>query len=186
MIKRGILNTKADWWVHFFPLEYMIYSYYVADMLEWIEEENPTTCIGKSKDGTKTGQGFLAPRNLPFVIKRDTPKEIVDHFEWSEGTDRETGLIWGEKAIRWMITRNVLSIPYFTVKPLRKKSEQFTLGDFAIQFRMPEVLIAEVKTEKVKSGNLYVQTHEKGHKVLQTKRGDRIVNRFSEAPGFET
>jgi len=185
MIKRGIFNTKADWWVHFFPLEYMIYSYYVADMREWIEEENPPITPGRSKDGTVTGQGILAPRNLPFVIQKATPKDIVDHFDWANGTDREVGLLWGEKAIRWMLTRNSLAIPYFTVRPLRKKSEQFTLGDYAIQFRMPEVLVAEVKTEKVKSGNLYVQTYEKGHKVHQAKKGGAIINRLSEAPGFD-
>lgn len=186
MIERGITKTKADFWVHFFPFEKKVYWYLVRHMREHITRNKPIVSIGKSKDGTETGRGYLIPKSLPFVIAVNTPDQMVNCFDWSNSTDREAGLLWGEQVIDWMSNTGLLRIPWFSANRLTKKNEQYDLGDFGVQFYMPRVELIEVKTEKLQSsGNLFVQTHERGHRVNQIRTGSTVKTRVVSAPALD-
>lgn len=180
MIKRGILNSKSEYWVHFHPKEYSIYYYYKNDLLEWIEEAKPKTVTGKSKDGSITGKGYLVPKSLPFISHIKVPRDIVDYFDWANGTDREKGLKWGEKAIRWCLSRKILTLPIWSASPIRDKDEQYASVDYQLRLRPSPMF--EVKTETVESSNLYVQTHELNHKVHITESNDF---KYTEAEGLK-
>lgn len=185
MIERGIHTTKADWWAHIFPNEGIMYCYSVRHMIDWIADAKPVSRIGKSKDGSETGKGYLVKKSAPFILQFRIPEEMLRHFTWDDATDREKGLIFGEKIADWMFATSKARLPFFSVSRLKRKSEQLNLGDFGIQFSMPTVLVVEVKTESVRSENLYVQTHEQGHRVHQTLKNGAVVTRFTQAPAME-
>jgi len=186
MIKRGIWTTKADFWIHLFPLEMVLYWYLVRHMQAHLEDKKDVGLIdGHSKDGAVTGRGYLVPRNLPFIEKIDVPASMVAEFDWEGGNDRQVGLLWGETVVDWMAATNKLRIPFFTASRLSTRKEQFELGDFGIQFHMPTIQIAELKTEKVKSQNLFIQREEGGHRVtLVRDRSGGVRNVNTKAPGF--
>ena len=175
MITRGITTTEANFWVHLFPLEYAAYWYTVRHMQEWLKKASHVERIGRSKDGSETGAGYLVKKDTPFIRRVTVPKKMIDAFSWRDATDRQIGLLWGEQVIDWMITTNALHIPYFTASRLDKFSEQLSMGDFGIKFCMPTVLLLEVKTEVIDSGNLFVQTKEGWHKVHQVNSRDGNV-----------
>jgi hypothetical protein len=186
MIERGIWNTKADFWVHLFPMQRVLYWYSVRHMQEYLKDEKHINFIdGHSKDGAVTGRGFLVRRDAPFIEKVDVPQAMVSAFDWESGNDRQVGLIWGETVLDWMATTNRLRIPFFTASRLSSRKDQFELGDFGVQFHMPTMQVAEVKTERVKSENLFIQTHEKGHRVCLSKdRMGNVTHTPTAAPGF--
>lgn len=179
MVKHGILNSKAEYWVHLHPKEYSIYWYARTHLLEWIKEKRPKVVDGKSRDGSITGKGYLIPKSLPFISHIPVPREIIDYFDWDSGTDREKGLKWGERAIEWCITRKVLTFPIWSASRIREKSTQYASVDFQLPLRPNPTF--EVKTETVESANLYVQTHELDHKVHLTK--DNVL-RITTAEGL--
>jgi hypothetical protein len=182
MKMHGISTTGADFWAHLFPAELCIYWYSVRHMREHIAEKKPSEKVAHSKDGTKTGAGYLVLKKEPFIERVPVPKNMINAFEWDEGTDRQIGLLWGEKVLDWMIGTTRLRIPYFTVHKLNTKKSQYELGDFGIQFAMPRVVIVEVKTENVRSANLFVQTRERGHRVHQKRSEGEVVTECHRAP----
>lgn len=184
MIERGIHNTKADFWAHLHPKDAAVYWYLVRNMRDWLADKKPISTLGSSKDGVKTGAGYLVPKTAPFVQRAAVPAPMIAHFKWEEGTDREVGLLWGETVMDWMANAGLLRIPFFSATRLTAKQDQYSLGDFGIQFSMPRVQLVEVKTEMKESGNLFVQTHERGHRVHQVKRNDAVIIRKTEAPGL--
>lgn len=186
MIKRGIWNTKADFWIHLFPLQSVLYWYAVRHMQEHLKGKKEIGLIdGRSKDGTVTGRGHLVLRSLPFIERVDVPAPMVSEFDWEGGNDRQVGLIWGETVLDWMATTNKLRIPFFTASRLSTRKEQYELGDFGVQFHMPTLQVAEVKTERVKSANLFVQTEEQGHKVFLAQDRSGLRHIHTDAPAFK-
>lgn len=181
MINRGIHDTKADWWCHFFPHEKTIYSYVVRHMQEWLKDHKPVEIIGRSKDGTETGKGYIVPKSSPFIRPVMVPDNMIEQFDWANATDRQAGLLWGEQVLDWMLATGRMNLPYFRANKLTKKTEQMSFGDFGLQFQLPEVLLIEVKTEQVRSNNLFVQTMEGGHRVHQRKQAGRVVEHFVKA-----
>lgn len=180
MIQHGIHTSGADFWVHLHPLEKpapAIYWYAVRHMREHLTNVVALT-NGKSKDGTVTGNGVLVKKNEPFIRRVNMPTAIAEYFDWGNGTDRQAGLLWGEQAMDWLLSTAQLQIPFFTASRLQGRRQQIHLGDFGVQFHMPEVILAEVKTERVQSQNLFVQTAEGGHKVHQKKIDGSVITDF--------
>lgn len=170
MTERGIKNTKADIWAHLFPQEAQLYWYYVRHMRDHIADAKPPLTPGKSKDGSVTGWGYLIKISQPFITACPIPKEMVDAFDWENGTDRQVGLIWGERILDWCVTLGKFRLSCWNVKALRCRSEQNDIGDFAAEFVARPLI--ELKTElKAGTGNLYVQTAEKNHQVNLTRSG---------------
>lgn len=138
--------------------------------------------IGKSKDGTTTGKGYLVLKTEPFIAQVPVPKKLVEAFDWDNGTDRQKGLIWGEQVLEWMIALKYWSPPLWHIHKFRTKTRQFKGGDFQLSVFTP---LIELKTEFVKSQNIFVQTNEEGHRVHQIKdESGAIQTRFTSAPGL--
>jgi hypothetical protein len=180
MIERGIWTTKADIWAHLHPHDAAIYWYAVKHMREHLNI-NPVVAIpGKSKDGSVTGSGYLVPKDSPFIRHDKIPSNIISAFDWDSGTDRQTGMLWGEKVVDWVITLGIWRPPVWITRRCNKKSEQFEMGDLSLEFvHMPFI---EVKTELVKSPDLFIQNKELYHNVhLKKGRGGVLLKEYTKA-----
>ena len=180
MVEHGIMSTQADYWVHLFPYSYEVFWYRVHHCRSYIERKNPPMLPGKSADGTATGNGYLIPNNAYFVRNAEVPPQYLAHTDWRSLTDREFGFL-GEEITDVLVEHNVIKFPASRPLPLRTIAEQFSARDLQIQWLHP--LTAEVKTERHSgTGNLYVQTHEGGHRVHQLREFGGNVERFTRAP----
>jgi hypothetical protein len=138
-------------------------------MQAYIKDKKPIQRLGKSKGEERriTGNGYLVPKKEPFICKVHVDDDIIDAFPWDEGTDRETGLKWGERALEYCFVRRVLVLPFSSVSPIKHKNTQNSSADFQLQMRISFCfsLLVELKTENYRSEYLYVQTEEGGHQV---------------------
>ncbi|MCO5144581.1 MAG: hypothetical protein M9895_00230 [Aquamicrobium sp.] len=183
LVEHGIHTTKADYWIHLFPLEEpcRVYWYRVELMREFLRISKTPVTLGKSKDGTPTGARYLVRRDEFFVNSEVVPAWVVEGQFRSDMTDRELGFR-GELVILSLLERRIVSVPVLFVTGLRSREDQFDSKDFqGTYFRDVSF---ETKTERVKSENLFVQSREGGHRVhLQTVDG-QVRERFTDAPGF--
>ena len=185
MIQRGIHTTTADIWMHLFPFEKALYWYLVRHMREHIADKKIISRLGRSKDGTPTGDGYLVRKDAPFIARVNVPDAMIDAFLWREGTDRQVGLLWGEQVVDWMMATGQSRIPPYQIERLNTRAAQNNQGDFGITMHMLVSQVVEVKTEMKDSQNLYVQTREGGHRVHQRKDSHGTVeHRFSVAPAL--
>lgn len=183
MFERGIFTSKADIWVHLFPKEYKAYWYWVRHMREYLKESKIAGAIGRSKDGTATGNGIPVSKTLPFIQCLQVPRQMIEYFKWQEMTDRQSG-IQGEQVIDWFFSHGGLRFGGWKIRRMDTQKEQMEFGDFEMEF-FPRPKI-EVKTEMVESGNVYVQTHEYKHNPTIYKGSDGIIHkRQTEMPKFK-
>lgn len=182
MIDYGIHTTTADYWVHIFPLAERVYWYRVQHMLEFLRLAKKPLTIGKSKDGTPTGAGYLVSQDEYFVSYAGVPSNYLGSFRWREMTDRECGFA-GEHLVDVLVEHRVVTIPAFRLRNLRAKAEQYESKDFKGSYFGD--LYFETKTERAESGNLFVQAKEGGHRVHLSTADGRVTERVTAAPNFD-
>lgn len=183
MVEHGIHTTKADYWVHLFPLAERVYWYRVDHMREFIRLTKPAVIIGKSKDQnrTPTGQGYLISQNEHLVSYAGIPSNYLAPFRWRDMTDRECGFA-GEYLVDVLVEHRIVSVPIFRLRSLRSKADQYEAKDFKGEYFGS--VFFETKTERVESENLFVQSREGGHRVHFSQAGGQVIERITDAPGF--
>jgi hypothetical protein len=182
MTEHGIMTTKADYWVHLFPLMRRVFWYRVALMREYLRITGLVEHIGHSKDGSPTGSGYLVPQSATPVRASEVPIDYFAGFVWVGATDREIGFR-GEFIVGVLLEHGVVKLPLQRATRLDDSSSQFASTDYQTSFMTPALI--EVKTElKESTKNLFVQTRERGHKVHQIRTDGGVTERFSEAPEF--
>lgn len=181
MREHGIMTTKAEYWVHLFPLSYEVFWYRVEHCRQYIERKKVPIKLGTSADGTPTGNGYLIPKTAYFVKREEVPVKYIDHADWRDMTDRQLGFN-GEPIVGVLFEHRIIVIPPSRASLLRSKEAQFNATDFGVRWTHPFTF--ETKTERRSdTANLYVQTHEGGHRVNQL-RDEEATERVTEAPGF--
>jgi hypothetical protein len=148
-------------------------------MRGWINAGNGTRKDGKSKDGTVTSRGYLAPCDLEFVRSIGLPQNLFDGFKPGM-TDRENGM----EAERLIARTTKLGYwPNFPdVHQFSQTEQQEGAADFEIS---PCSTTIEIKAdmpggEYPGTGNLFVQTHEFGHRPNQVIRNGVVTEQHSE------
>jgi len=179
MIKHGISTTKAHYWVHLFPLSYKVFWYPVVLCRNYISLHNLPQQIGRSKDGTPTGAGFLVPQSAYFVSGASVTREYLNDVDWRELTDREAGLR-GQDVVLALIEHRHIAFPPFILAPLNSRDDQYSGVDCELRWRVKPKI--EIKTERATTQNLFVQHQEGGHRVHLTPNGQY---RASDIPLFE-
>ena len=181
MREHGIMTTVSEYWVHLFPYSYEVYWYRVEHCQQFIERKNVPIKLGKSPDGTPTGNGYLIPKTAYFVQRREVPAQYMDHCNWRDMTDRQFGFN-GEAVVGVLVEHRVIQFPPSRASLLRTKEAQFNASDFDV--RWTQAFTFEAKTERRSdTPSLYVQTHEGGHRVHQL-RDQEATERITNAPGF--
>lgn len=179
MTKHGIQTSAADYWLHLHPLDSdgpTIYFYAVPLMLEFIAVKALHIKKGHSKDSSITGAGYLVPK-VAFPIQSATvPDHYVGGFDWRGASNREAGL-YGELIVGTLIEHGIVRIPMRRVSLSRSARAQFDGYDgLAHCFADAKW---EAKVETFHSGNLFVQTHERGHKPNLVLSDGKIIERMS-------
>jgi hypothetical protein len=178
MVEHGIMTSEADYWVHFFPLLKQVFWYRADHCRDYVRLKNLVETIGRSKDGSATGAGYLIPQNAYFVSSVAVPDKYVAHLDWRNLTDRESGFN-GEAVVCAMLEHRVIVFPPMRAFALHDRESQNRSIDISTKY-FGGVNI-ELKTERVDSRNLYVQTRERGHKVHLTNDG---TERVTDAPAL--
>ncbi len=182
MKRHGIYNSKADFWVHLFPVSGHAYYYNRLEMLEWIKENNPKEVPGKSKDGTVSASGILVPRILASVVSYHIYNVHDYPYDFDYMSDRETGFA-GERIVTSLINRGKITFPHFRATAMSSKEEQFSAMDVLVE-RIDKLSI-EIKTERNEmSGNLFIQTHEGGHRPTLVRENGHVFERHTPMQGF--
>jgi hypothetical protein len=182
MIEHGITTTKADFWIHLFPLEARAHWYEVQEMRDHIERTNIPISIGHSADGTKTGSGYLIPRHLSFVARAEIdPDRFLDHFDWVNATDRESGFE-GERVICRLLEHRIVRLPFCRAHLLLTEIAQLqgVDGDLEWEPRWTWDAKTERPRKEAWGRNLFVQHSEGGHRYHQIRGTGE--ERYSEAP----
>jgi hypothetical protein len=181
--EHGITTTKADYWVHFFPLALEAYWYRVEHLRTYIGLKQTPITFGHSKDGKVTGAGYLIPKNIYFVCRADVERDAIMGFNWLDMSDRQFGLA-GQAIVAVLIDRCAIKFPARRATFEASAEAQLSSTDFTLQWLCPSSI--EVKCERhSQSNNLFVQTHEGGHRVHLVRTDEELVRRVTEAPGFE-
>lgn len=180
----GIGTTKADYWVHLFPLASApeVFWYRVDHCREYIERKKIVTTFGRSEDGTITGAGYLIPKNSYFVSVAKVNAAYLTGYNWKDMTDREFGFA-GEAIVGTLMEHLIVKFPVCRVSTLRTESAQFASTDFVAEWMVPFHI--EVKSERPNSSNLFVQSHEGGHRVHQVRGSEILIERITNAPPLE-
>jgi len=178
----GISTTKADYWIHLFPTALEVFWYRVEHCRTYLDLKNVPVTLGRSRDGTVTANGYLIPKTAHFVCRADvTPSDAVA-FNWLDMTDRQFGFA-GESLVASLIEKRVIHFPIARATLLQSAEEQYSSRDFSVAWFKP--LSVEVKTDRhSKSANLYVQTHEGGHRFHQVRVDGDLVERVTSAPAL--
>jgi hypothetical protein len=173
MTEHGITTTKADYWLHLFPLLRRVFWYRVEHCRAYIAQRKPVETIGRSKDGTPTGGGYLIPQDTYFVRSETIPPSYIEHADWPSLTDSEAGLI-GQEIGFVLIEHRVVIFPAAYVTALNSRQAQLAATDCQVSW-MPKRITVEIKTERLTTRNLFVQRSERGHRVHLTKSGELRV-----------
>jgi hypothetical protein len=179
MIEHGITTSKAHYWVHLFPLLERVFWYRVTQCRAYVTLTKPAIYIGKSKDGTPTGAGFLIPQAAYFVSAATIPKSYLSHINWPALTDREKGLL-GQEIVLVLIEHGVIRFPFGMVTARTERSQQNDGIDCELKWRVSPKI--EIKTELVTTSNLFVQNMEGGHRTNLTGHGERRDSDFPHFP----
>jgi len=177
MKQRGIHNSVADVWVHISPIDYMAYWYLRTVMLEYIEAEWLEPIAARSIDGTVTGSGYVISSCLPFI----RPQQLEKRYFWPTYERGVIPLDDGAHVKRWlrmsqgeagreaerigliMLQHGRINLPIRIVEKTDLAGEYASM-DCTISIR--EVWKVEIKGDikSAETGNLYVQTGERGHR----------------------
>lgn len=175
MFERGVATTEADVWLFLCPLfdsqilggvPRGLYSLRVHRFIRDIA--NYAHVAGRSKDGSETARGYLVPFADPCV--RLISAEILPpKWNWGDLTDREAGKM-AERSVEWMITAGYLNGCYSYIRNqgttiVEKAKYDLTLFPLGIK--------VEIKCDRkaAMTGNLFVQSHEEGHRPQLTRDG---------------
>lgn len=168
MKEHGIFTSKSEYWIHLHPLDLLapagvVYWYLVQAMRQYIELMKLKPVLGFSKDPSKTasGGGFLVPKSAFFISKAILPPQYCSDHDWRNSTDRENGQ-WGEAIIRSLLDHGLILLHRQVSTSIRTPEEQYAGIDGTVAWN--KKVRFEGKTETIQSGNLFVQTHESGHK----------------------
>jgi len=175
MIEHGITTTKAHYWLHVFPLLRRVFWYRVVHCRAYIEQRKLVETIGRSKDGTATGGGYLIPQDAYFVRSETIPPSYIDHADWPSLTDRQAGLL-GQEIGLVLIEHRVVAFPAAFVVALETRKAQYEATDCQVRWMQKQTI--EIKTERVTTSNLFVQRWEGGHRVHLTRSGELHVTQF--------
>jgi hypothetical protein len=160
MIEHGIFTTKADFWIHFFPLEPAVYYYKVSDCLEYIRTRNLAPIDARSKNGQVTGRGYLVPKSAPFLKHRRLDPGRVAHINWNTLTDREFGFYIGPALVIEWLRNGIFHEFTGEIKVLESKDDQFSGRDISFGNGKGS---ADIKCERPVTINLFVQDQELNH-----------------------
>ena len=180
MIEHGITTTRAEYWMHLFPLLYRVFWYRADQCRAYIKFYKPPLKIGNSNDGTATGHGYLIPQSAYFVQSEIVPRSYLDHVEWRTLTDREAGLR-GQEIGLTLIEHRVISFPPFLIRRRDDAESQRAAIDCELCWRVNVGI--EIKTECVEFSNLFVQHREGMHRVHLTPNRTTRVTLFDS--GFD-
>lgn len=181
MIAHGIMTSAADYWVHLFPLARLAFWYRCEHCRDYIRVHRLVETIGRSKDGTATGAGYLIPKNAYFLSRAEVPSQYVDHVNWRALTDREAGFM-GEHILGVLIEHRIVSFPALRASVVRDAASQNSSLDLTTKYFGQ--LGIELKTERAETANLFVQSRERGHKVHQVITNGAVEQRITDAPGL--
>lgn len=179
MIEHGITTSKAHYWVHLFPLLERVFWYRVTHCKAYITLCKPPIHVGRSKDGTPTGAGFLIPQSAYFVSFATIPDWYLNHIDWSALTDREKGL-HGQEIVLTLIEHGLIKFPFGMVIARTERRSQNDGVDCEVKWRVSPKI--EIKTELVTTSNLFVQNMEGGHRTNLTTEGERRDSDFPHFP----
>jgi hypothetical protein len=187
MTEHGIFTTTADFWIHFHPRELLngprpcVYWYAVVHCREHIVERKLPIVEARSKNAerTITGCGYLIPKGALFVTRQAVPTQYATDYDWPDATDRQAGL-HGQHCVQLMVMKREIWLPERQLKMLNGRTDQLNGCD--CELAVVSALRFEIKTECVRSDNLYVQKEESGHRVHFTPNGDE---RVTEMPFWE-
>lgn len=162
MTHHGIMTSEADIWVHLLPFQPAVYWYTVSLCRKFIQRQKLPITFAASKDGTpRTGAGYLIRKDAFFIHRIVVPREFLASYDWVHYTDREAGLA-GQDVVEALIDQELLRFPNRKTKFLTSSKEQNAGLDMRITYLDP--LTLDVKTERVVSDSLFVQTHERDHR----------------------
>lgn len=184
MVARGINETAADYWIHFHPIEEggpTVYWYRVPHMRAFICRMEVPITLGRSKDGFPSGAGYLVPKETGFILKAAVPPIYMTHIKkWDAAhlTDRQAGFA-GEEIVDVLLEHGVISLPGSIPIVARGQSDQFASVDMRMEWKWPKTI--EIKVERRRSEFLFVQTHERGHRVHTLSTGEEHI---TDAPGW--
>jgi hypothetical protein len=164
----GIFSTNAVVQIHLHPIDPdvltgAVYWYRVAAMRRHIELTKPRTVLGFSKDAAQTlsGAGYLIPKSTFFISGMKLPPRYCAGHDWRNATDRENGQR-GEQIVAALIDHGVIQLMRQVSISTRTLEDQYAGVDGEVFWNRKTRF--EAKTETYQSGNLYVQTHEGGHR----------------------
>jgi hypothetical protein len=190
MIERGIWTSKADFELHFLPFDRRAYWFPIVQCQLYIERHNLPVRIGRSKDGSPTGEGYLIPKRDSLVSSVIVADRHLEKYEWGKLTDRECGLRGQEIVLKLFLCGEIF-IPIQTSDRVLIKAREYKDQDsqndcMDIKVRVTCDRIIEVKCERIKSENLFVQKGELNHRVhLIREDSGRIGERFTPIPDFQ-
>jgi hypothetical protein len=178
MIEHGIWTTKADYWLHLFPLENVAFLYRPRDCREFIEEKKLPVIFGRSKDPERsvTGAGYLIRCDTFFIRPFSIPSSYLTHVDWEELTDRECG-VEGQRIAEILMALGIILVPFRTVEPTNSKTDQLASKDVRLVWR--EISTIEIKSERPRTRNLFVQRGERDHRVHIAPDGSERITEFS-------
>lgn len=177
MIERGITNCKADYWTHVCPKSSEIYVYTTTAMREFLKRTakegpmaqpsgpRPSWPVSEFKE-IKTARGYVVPCVQTFIRTAVIPETWLRNFD-ACSSDEECGSM-AEMAVMYACNGALFPVP-LGVDKITDLKEQYELGDFRLH--TVQGLVIEVKADwpggRNGTGNLFVQTHEGGHKWKQ-------------------
>lgn len=173
MVEHGITTTKAAYWLHFHPLDCVVYYYAVVGFRELIERvrlEKRNAYSG----GRCTGHGYILSKEK--VASSVVPERFVEGVDWKNLSGRQKGLYEGQPRAMgiineclWILPR--LARPFAIVADKASQFEAFDADNGEVRI--------EIKTDCTETPNIFVQTHELNHDVHALAGGGR---RYTELP----
>jgi len=182
VIEHGIFTSKADYWVHLFPLKGRVFWYRVEHCQYYIRTHKIEPINGASKDGEITGRGFLIPQRVSFVAHASVPNDLLHEINWRGLTDRQCGY-HAELIVSIMVERGYIKFPILRCFYQPDRQSQFDGIDFIGRYYAEFAL--DVKCERKTTDNIFVQSQEEGHRVHLVSESGKVREDISPAPWDE-
>lgn len=186
LTERGIWTTTATHWLHYFPVEKMMYLVAVEAVRDWINCDSPRKIPGKSNNGHVTGEGHCFPKIFNCIEKFSFVPPTEEN--WLDGTDRQNGIERGEyHALIFLRSRFGDPVMDYRNDPVM----QLAGIDFGrIHNREPCFIDVKTETPTVRghppgtSPNLFIQTAEGHHDPCCRPNGDKLYTPINALLGF--
>lgn len=167
MFEYGITTSAAFIWAHVCPLDLSIYWYQRSKMLEILGWHNRVEI--------PSARGVLIPirqhlmlktsKRSGFIHECELGPEFFHQWDWSGASnDREVGA-FAEQCFSEAVRQRLLLLPV-ALKKVSSVEEQFKGQDFECKANYAIEVKADIRGGIWGTGNLFVQTHEQGHRSL--------------------